>query len=80
MWDPYECVAHPPLLHQRADTLARAIAELRGVGDIESAEAEVYAARTSAGRRVATHVPYAGAFAARARCVPARTANHGDPR
>src|SRR5882724_11376576 len=39
---------------QHADTLARAIAELRGVGDIESAEAEVYAARTSADQRVAT--------------------------
>jgi colicin import membrane protein len=37
-----------------ADTLARAIAELRTVGDIESAEAEVYAARTSADHRVAT--------------------------
>jgi colicin import membrane protein len=39
---------------QHADTLARAIAELRAVGDIESAEAEVYAARTSADQRVAT--------------------------
>jgi colicin import membrane protein len=39
---------------QHADTLSRAIAELRAVGDIESAEAEVYAARTSADQRVAT--------------------------
>jgi colicin import membrane protein len=39
---------------QHADTLARAIAELRAVGDIESAEAEVYAARTNADQRVAT--------------------------
>ena len=39
---------------QHADTLARAITELRAVGDIESAEAEVYAARTSADQRVAT--------------------------
>jgi len=39
---------------QHADTLARAIAELRAAGDIESAEAEVYAARTSADQRVAT--------------------------
>jgi colicin import membrane protein len=42
------------LTDQHADTLARAIAELRAVGDIESAEAEVYAARTSADQRVAT--------------------------
>jgi colicin import membrane protein len=42
------------LTSQHADTLARAIAELRAVGDIESAEAEVYAARTSADQRVAT--------------------------
>lgn len=33
---------------QHADTLSRAMAELREVGDIESAEAKVYAARTSA--------------------------------
>jgi chromosome segregation ATPase len=39
---------------QHADTLARAMAELREVGDVESAEAEVYAARTSADQRVAT--------------------------
>ena len=39
---------------QHADTLTRAIAELRTAGDIESAEAEVYAARTSADQRVAT--------------------------
>jgi hypothetical protein len=39
---------------QGADTLTRAIAELRAIGDIESAEAEVYAARTSADQRVAT--------------------------
>jgi colicin import membrane protein len=39
---------------QHANTLTRAITELRAVGDIESAEAEVYAARTSADQRVAT--------------------------
>src|SRR5215469_4914145 len=39
---------------QHADTLTRAITELRAVGDIESAEAEVYAARTSADQRIAT--------------------------
>ena len=42
------------LTAQHADTLTRAITELRAVGDIESAEAEVYAARTSAYQRVAT--------------------------
>jgi hypothetical protein len=42
------------LTAQHADTLASAITELRAVGDIESAEAEVYAARTSADQRVAT--------------------------
>ncbi len=42
------------LTAQHADTLTRAISELRAVGDIESAEAEVYAARTSADQRVAT--------------------------
>ena len=42
------------LTAQHADTLGRAITELRAVGDIESAEAEVYAARTSADQRVAT--------------------------
>jgi colicin import membrane protein len=42
------------LTAQHADTLIRAIAELRAAGDIESAEAEVYAARTSAEERVAT--------------------------
>jgi colicin import membrane protein len=41
------------LTAQHADTLTRAITELRAAGDIESAEAEVYAARTSAGERVA---------------------------
>jgi len=42
------------LTAQHADTLTRAMTELREVGDIESAEAEVYAARTSADQRVAT--------------------------
>jgi hypothetical protein len=42
------------LTAQHADTLTRAVAELRAAGDIESAEAEVYAARTSAEQRVAT--------------------------
>ena len=42
------------LTAQHADTLTRAVTELREVGDIESAEAEVYAARTSADQRVAT--------------------------
>jgi chromosome segregation ATPase len=42
------------LTAQHADTLIRAITELRAAGDIESAEAEVYAARTSADQRVAT--------------------------
>jgi vacuolar-type H+-ATPase subunit H len=42
------------ITRQHADTLTRAMAELREVGDIESAEAEVYAARTSADQRVAT--------------------------
>jgi len=42
------------LTAQHADTLTRAIAELRTAGDIESAEAEVYAARTSADQRIAT--------------------------
>ncbi len=42
------------LTAQHADTLTRALTELREVGDIESAEAEVYAARTSADQRVAT--------------------------
>jgi hypothetical protein len=42
------------LTAQHADTLARAVAELRSVGEVESAEAEVYAARTSADQRVAT--------------------------
>jgi hypothetical protein len=41
------------LTKQHADTLTRAITELREVGDIESAEAEVYAARTGADQRVA---------------------------
>ena len=39
---------------QYADTLTRAITALRAVGDIGSAEAEVYAARTSADQCVAT--------------------------
>jgi colicin import membrane protein len=42
------------ITRQHADTLTRAMTELREVGDIESAEAEVYAARTSADQRVAT--------------------------
>jgi colicin import membrane protein len=42
------------ITRQHADTLTRALTELREVGDIESAEAEVYAARTSADQRVAT--------------------------
>jgi colicin import membrane protein len=42
------------LTKQHADTLSRALTELREVGDIESAEAEVYAARTSADQRIAT--------------------------
>jgi colicin import membrane protein len=41
------------LTAQHADTLTRAVAELRSAGDVESAEAEVYAARTSADQRVA---------------------------
>jgi colicin import membrane protein len=41
------------LTAQHADTLTRAVAELRAAGDLESAEAEVYAARTSADQRVA---------------------------
>jgi colicin import membrane protein len=41
------------LTAQHADTLNRAVAELRSAGDVESAEAEVYAARTSADQRVA---------------------------
>jgi colicin import membrane protein len=42
------------LTAQHADTLTRAITELRAAGDVESAEAEVYAARTSADQRIAT--------------------------
>jgi colicin import membrane protein len=42
------------ITRQHADTLTCAMTELREVGDIESAEAEVYAARTSADQRVAT--------------------------
>jgi chromosome segregation ATPase len=42
------------LTAQHADALARAVTELRSAGDVESAEAEVYAARTSADQRVAT--------------------------
>jgi len=42
------------ITRQHADTLTRALTELREVGDIESAEAEVYAARASADQRVAT--------------------------
>jgi len=41
------------LTAQHAEALARAITELRSAGDPESAEAEVYAARTSADQRVA---------------------------
>ena len=41
------------LTAQHTDTLTRAVAELRSAGDVESAEAEVYAARTSADQRVA---------------------------
>jgi colicin import membrane protein len=43
-----------------ADTLTRAITELRAAGDTESAEAEVYAARTGSGQRVATAAASAG--------------------
>jgi hypothetical protein len=42
------------LTAQHVETITRVVAELRAVGDIESAEAEVYAARTSAEQRVAT--------------------------
>jgi colicin import membrane protein len=48
------------LTAQHADTLVRAITELRAVGDIESAEAEVYAARTSADQRIATAEAHLG--------------------
>jgi colicin import membrane protein len=41
------------LTAQHADTLTRALTELREVGDIESAEAEVYAVRAGAEQRVA---------------------------
>jgi colicin import membrane protein len=41
------------LTAQHADTLTRAVTELRSAADPESAEAEVYAARTSADQRVA---------------------------
>jgi colicin import membrane protein len=41
------------LTAQHADALTRAVTELRSAGDVESAEAEVYAARTSADQRVA---------------------------
>src|SRR6266567_193298 len=41
------------LTAQHADALARAVAELRSAGDVESAEAEVYAARANADQRVA---------------------------
>ncbi|MGH3404848.1 MAG: hypothetical protein ACRDRJ_20425 [Streptosporangiaceae bacterium] len=41
------------LTAQHADTLARAITELHSAADPESAEAEVYAARTSADQRIA---------------------------
>ena len=41
------------LTAQHADALTRAIAELRSAGDVESAEAEVYAARASADQRIA---------------------------
>jgi hypothetical protein len=42
------------LTTQHEAALTRAITELREGGDIESAEAEVYAARTSADQRIAT--------------------------
>ncbi len=42
------------ITRQHADILTRAMTELREVGDIENAEAEVYAARTSADQLVAT--------------------------
>jgi colicin import membrane protein len=42
------------LTTQHAEALARAITELRTVGDPESAEVEVYAARTSADQRIAS--------------------------
>src|ERR1022692_3243148 len=41
------------LTAQHADALTRAIAELRSAGDVESAEAEVYATRASADQRIA---------------------------
>jgi chromosome segregation ATPase len=41
------------LTAQHTDALTRAVAELRSAGDVESAEAEVYAARTNADQRVA---------------------------
>jgi colicin import membrane protein len=41
------------LTAQHADALTRAIAEVRSAGDVESAEAEVYAARASADQRIA---------------------------
>jgi chromosome segregation ATPase len=41
------------LTAQHADALTRAIAELRSAGDVESAEAEVYTARTFADQRIA---------------------------
>ncbi|HUY45053.1 MAG TPA: hypothetical protein VMV92_04930 [Streptosporangiaceae bacterium] len=42
------------LTAQHADALTRAVAELRSAGDVESAEAEVYAARATADQRIAT--------------------------
>jgi len=41
------------LTGQHTEVLTRAVAELRSAGDVESAEAEVYAARTSADQHVA---------------------------
>ncbi len=41
------------LTAQHTDALARAVEELRSAGDVESAEAEVYAARANADQRVA---------------------------
>src|SRR6266545_7755238 len=42
------------LTTQHIDALGRAVEELRSAGDVESAEAEVYAARATADQRIAT--------------------------
>jgi hypothetical protein len=42
------------LTTQHAETLTRAVTELRAASDPESAEAEVYAARAAADQRVAS--------------------------